>query len=90
MKKNYRLVGYDRNTERMADRHLVPDQHVAYARRVAHFSDDPLDIGDAPLNASEAKDIAGTIGVSIDTRTRDYFLELSTVGTVAARKRERA
>jgi len=73
MKNVYRLVGYDKRTERMVDSHIVPDRYVDRARRVAHFSDDPGDVGDAPLTASEAKDIASIISVMIDPWTRDLL-----------------
>lgn len=76
MKMTYRLVGYDRQTEKLVESHLIPEKHITYAKRVARFSStDPDDIGDAPLNSAEARDIAGTIGATIDTQHRDYFLE---------------
>lgn len=76
MKVTYQLVGYDRKTEKQIDCHPVPERHIRYAKHVAHFhASDHSDIGDAPLSSTEARDIAGTIGVSIDVQQRDYFLE---------------
>jgi hypothetical protein len=89
MKMTYRLVGYDRRTERMADSHIVPDRHVQHGSQVAHYTDDSRDVGDAPLNAMEAKDIAGMINVSIDVQHCDYFLEPS-APSLRPRKHEHA
>lgn len=76
MKLTYRLVGYDRKTERLVEKHAIPAKWVQYAQGVARIRpNDPDAIGDVPLDSGQARDIAGTIGVAVDVANRDYFLE---------------
>ena len=76
MKFVYRLVGYDRKTERLVEKHAIPAKWVRYAQGVARIRpNDPQAIADVPLDASQARDIAGTIGISVDADNREYFLE---------------
>jgi hypothetical protein len=76
MKLTYKLVGYDRGTEMLVEQHVIPQKYVMYAKGVARIRLDDADaIGDMPLDAGQAKDIAGAIGVKIDPAHRDYFFE---------------
>ena len=67
----YRLVGYDRKTERQAVRIDIPTRHVGYVKRTIGRDI----IADHPLSPMQARDIAGVIGFSIDTNHYDYFIE---------------
>ncbi len=89
MKTVYRLVGFNKDTKQVVFSQIVPDQVVEFARRVAHFSDDPSDVGGAPLTEHEANDIAGAMGFPIDAGMRQWFLMPSAEGT-PAKKREHA
>ena len=72
----YRLVGYDRKTERQAHSYDIPANRSSYAQGVARIPpDDPNAVGDIELSGSQARDIAGVIGVAIDVQSTDYFLE---------------
>lgn len=76
MKLIYRLVGYDRATGRIVEKHSVPAKEVHYAKKVAGLDpSNPELIGDTPLTDSQAKDIAGVIHAQIDTVRHEYFLE---------------
>jgi len=72
----YTLVGYDRQTERMGPRHELPPAAILPAKRVAGI-DQVADsaLGEWELQSSQARDIAGLIGIAIDTTRYDYFLE---------------
>ena len=89
MRTVYRLVGYDKDTEQMVFSRVVPNRLVDFARKVAHFTDDPEDVGDAHLTPDEAKDIAGAMDVPIDARMREWFL-MPSIERAPAKKREHA
>jgi hypothetical protein len=71
----YRLVGYDRKTERQTVRIDIPAKHVPFAKKVAHLDPYREVVADYPLDVAQARDIAGVIGKTIDTAHNDYFLE---------------
>jgi hypothetical protein len=72
----YKLVGYDRETGKIADRHMIPAKHVAHAKRIARVDPrDPNAVWVSQLDAGQTKEIAGTIGAKIDLTHREYFLE---------------
>ena len=70
------LVGYDRETERLAEEIVIPDAFLSQAKRLARV---PRDGADAvmcyPLDAARARDLADILNARIDTERRDYFLE---------------
>ena len=70
------LVGYDRATERLAAEFDVPEAVLDRAKRLAGVTaNDPDATMCYPLDASCARDLAGILGVGVDTERRDYFLE---------------
>jgi hypothetical protein len=70
------LVGYDRETERVAEEFDVPDVALPRAKALARVpADDPEAIRCYPLDASGAQDLADMLKARIDTERRDYFLE---------------
>ena len=72
----YRLVGYDRTSEFLEERHDIPAGEVARAKRAAGIT--PVEselLGDWPLSDSQALAIAGLINLAIDPAHREYFLE---------------
>jgi hypothetical protein len=73
---NWKLVGYDRDTEKLVEKHPIPPKFVDYAKGVARLKfNDPEAVADVPLDSGQARDIAGAIGASIDVSRREYFLE---------------
>jgi hypothetical protein len=78
MKSNvgHRLVGYDRVTDRVADEHDIPANLMPWARGLAHVpEDDPETAMCYPLEADDARRVAGAVGAAADTSKNDYFLE---------------
>ena len=72
----YKLVGYDRQTERATVRHSVPARLVDEAKQIvgARYYDETL-ASDLPLTAEQARRIATLIGVRIDLDRAKYLLE---------------
>lgn len=69
------LVGFDRDTDRIADRYLIPAEFIPDIKKIALYTDDPRDIGDAKLSPFQAAAIAAIIGEkAVDPVTRNYFL----------------
>ncbi len=71
----YRLVGYDRKTERQSVRIDIPHKHASFVKRVAGLNQYRDLVADHPLSDSQARDIAGTIGTEIDVTHLEFFLE---------------
>jgi hypothetical protein len=71
----YKLVGYDRKTERQLVRFDIPTKHAAFAKKVVGINPHRDVIGDQPLTERQAQDIGGVIGCPIDTVHLDFFLE---------------
>ena len=70
------LVGYDRNTERVAEEFDVPDEALPIAKQLARvLDDDPEAIRCYSLEAAGARELAALLDARIDTERRDYFLE---------------
>jgi hypothetical protein len=83
----YKLVGYDRGSECLGERHGIPQHLVADAKRAAGVapSDGEL-MDDRALTDQQAQEIARLINAPIDLLRREFFLE----PYVAARPREGA
>jgi hypothetical protein len=76
MSTAFRLVGYDKTSERMAVQHEIPYQHSAAAKDVAGLgSVADADLGNCELDPSQADFIGMLIHDSVDTYSFDYFLE---------------
>jgi hypothetical protein len=70
------LVGYDRKTEYVGVERDIPAKALDYAKARAKVQADDPDVAlSYPLDAEAAKDIAGAIGLKIDTGACDFFLE---------------
>ena len=88
MRTVYRLVGFDNAYEQVVFSRVVPNRLVNFARKVAHFTDDPEHVGDAHLTREEAKDIARAMDVPIEVSMREWFL-MPSIERAPAKKRER-
>jgi hypothetical protein len=72
----YKLVAYDRETERLVYAHRVPAEQVDSAKRAAGIDPDSRTaIGDWPLTAFQADAIAQLIGTKVDLEHLEFFLE---------------
>jgi hypothetical protein len=71
----YKLVGFDRDTERLATADEIPADHVEQAKRIAGITDRPEIVADWPLTTDQAAAIADIIHKRINLRKVDYFLE---------------
>ena len=71
----YKLVGYDRKTERATVKIDIPPKHVNFAKEVARIAAEDDSMADYPLDRDQARDIAGVLGKPIDADSYDYFLE---------------
>lgn len=70
------LVGYDKATGEVAIEHEVPDAELDYAKATAGVGpDDPDAVLCYRLSPSQAGDIAGAIGVGVDGRAYNFYLE---------------
>jgi hypothetical protein len=70
----YRLVGFDRDTERLAVKYEIPAKHVLLAKKIAGIDERPI-IGDWPLSPEQVRHIAEVLGEHIDPDAYDFQLE---------------
>jgi hypothetical protein len=76
MKVIHRLVGYDRSTDRMKARYVIPSGTLTEAKRITGVaSDDPEAEWSHPLSADRARAVAGLIRAPIDPDRLEFFLE---------------
>jgi hypothetical protein len=75
MAVTYKLVGFDRKTERLAVAHEIPAECVSQAKELAGIANNPAIIADWPLSAAQAAAIAQLIGEPIDPARYEYTLE---------------
>ena len=76
MRAIYRLVGYDKRTERLEVRVDIPRDKVGQAMTIPGVpGGDIIEIGDWELMPEQANDIGRIISFTPDLRHYDYFLE---------------
>jgi hypothetical protein len=71
----YRLVGYDRETERQVASYVVPPAIAADAKQIAGVAACDDGLGDYPLDATQAREVGRLLGIEIDPKACDYLLE---------------
>ncbi|HTT78475.1 MAG TPA: hypothetical protein VMF86_02245 [Stellaceae bacterium] len=71
----YKLVGFDRKTERLAAAYDIPSALVESAREIAGIASRPEIVGDWPLTPRQAAAIADMIDQRIDLGCQDFALE---------------
>jgi hypothetical protein len=70
------LVGYDKTTGEVRVEYPVPDSQLAYAKATAGVGpDDPDAVLCYELSPSQTGDIAGAIGVGVDGKALNFYLE---------------
>jgi len=73
MRIMHRLVGYDRQTDRMRLRFDIPDHLMPEAKKIAKVpSDDPDAVWSYPLTAAKIQRIARLIGVQTDPSEAEF------------------
>ena len=72
----HRLVGYDRQTDRMRLRFDIPDQLMPEVKKIARFAtDDPDAAWSYPLTEAKTRRIARLIGAQADPGEAEFYLE---------------
>ena len=82
----YRLVGYDKRTEKMAVRIDLPQHATAKAKEIAagiHVAD-RCRVGDREVAPAQALGIAQLVRASIEAFDYDFFLEPYVLETAAS------
>lgn len=76
MRAVYRLVGYDKRTERLEVRVDIPQDKLGQALAIAGIAGGgDAAVGDRELTPEQAKQIGRAIAFRPDLRHYDYFLE---------------
>ena len=76
MRVIHRLVGYDRQTDRMKVQFEIPDHLMAVARKIAKVpADDPDAAWSYPLTDSKTRRLASLIGAQADLKDAEFYLE---------------
>jgi hypothetical protein len=71
----YRLVSYDKETERKTGEFALPDEKLAVVKEIAGFRPTDDGVGDYPLNDDQAHDIARLLNLKIDCDACTYYVE---------------
>jgi hypothetical protein len=72
----HRLVGYDRQTDRMKVQFDIPDELMFAAKKIAKVSvDDPGAAWSYPLTEARTRRVASLIGVDVGPKDAEFFLE---------------
>jgi hypothetical protein len=80
MRVIHRLVGYDRQTDRMKVQFDIPDDRLAEAKKIAKVSaEDPDAVWSYPLSESGARRFASLIGVDVGAKDAEFFFEAFSV-----------
>lgn len=72
------LTGYDRKTDRRVTEFEIPDAKSRKVIRNIGF-DPAVSAGDVKLTSNQAELVADILGVEIDTKKAEFFLEVSAV-----------
>jgi hypothetical protein len=72
----HRLVGYDRQTDRMKVQFDIPDRLMPEAKRIAKVpAEDPDAAWSYPLTEAKARRLATLIGAHADPKDAEFYLE---------------
>lgn len=86
MRVVYKLVGYDKRSEKLAVAYEVPLSDVARAKSIAGISiEDDTQVGDWELTTKQSNEIARLIQAKLDADRYDCFLEPYALHDDAAR-----
>jgi hypothetical protein len=73
---SHRLVGYDPASERVIAEYVIPESRLEHAKRVAGVgADDPDAVLCYKLTGDQTRDIAGMIGIVVESEALNFYLE---------------
>ena len=75
MKLAYRLAAFDSQTDELVGYEAIPAKLFPQIRNIAGIPHDDDGAGDYPLDADQALAIAKQLGIKIEPRSREYFIE---------------
>lgn len=82
----HRLIGYDRQTDRMRYRFDIPDSRMPDVKKIVQVPhDDPEAVWSYPLSNTQTRSLASLIGVQIDPDEAEFYLEAFADFTPAGR-----
>ena len=71
----YRVVTYDRATERMKGSLVVPPAMAAKVKKIAGFQPQDDGLGEYPLDAQQTRQVARILGFRPETDRFYYYVE---------------
>lgn len=71
----YRIVTYDRASERMKGSLIVPPRVLPKVKRIAGFKPQDDGLGEYPLDENQTRQVAKILGFRPDTERFYYFVE---------------
>jgi hypothetical protein len=75
LKMLYRIVTYDRSTERMKGSLIVPPSVLAKVKKIAGFKPQDDGLGEYPLDEQQTKQIAKMLGFQPEPERFYYYVE---------------
>jgi len=76
MHVTHRLIGYDKQTDRMKFRFDIPDSMMPAAKMIAQVPQDDLDAAwSYPLSNAQTRNLADLIGSTVDPNEAYFYLE---------------
>lgn len=72
----HRLIGYDRDTDRVKVQFDIPDQLMPAAKKIANVqADDPEAVWSYALTENKVRRLASLIGVNAKPNDAEFYLE---------------
>ncbi|MGH7038325.1 MAG: DUF7683 domain-containing protein [Stellaceae bacterium] len=71
----YRVVTYDRTSERMRDSLIIPPSVLSKVKRIAGFKPQDDGLGEYPLDESQTRQVAKVLGFRPETERFYYHVE---------------
>jgi hypothetical protein len=71
----YRVVTYDRTTERMRGNLPIPPSVVEQVKRIAGFGPQDDGLGEYPLDEGQTRQVAAILGFRADPQHFYYYIE---------------
>jgi hypothetical protein len=71
----YRIISYDRSTERMKGSLIVPPSVLEQVKAVAGFQPQDDGLGEYPLGEEQARQVASVLGFSAEPDRFYYYVE---------------
>jgi hypothetical protein len=86
MRITHRLIGYDRQTDRMRFRFDIPEPLMPDVKRLVSVpQDDPDAVWSYQLSGAQTRALANLIGAQVDPDQAEFYLEASADSAPAGR-----